>query len=86
MNVTPSGQPQTTNPMRRQKPQIPSLGPNLGKLGFTDLKPDSNDERKEDEPMNQQQQVPTIAAPPVKKPMMGLGLNLAGVKRDIDEQ
>ena len=32
----------------RVKPQIPSLGPNLGKLGFTDLKPDSNDERKEE--------------------------------------
>ena len=26
-----------------KKPQIPSLGPNLGSLGFTDLKKDDDD-------------------------------------------
>ena len=52
--------------MRRQKPQIPSLGPNLGKLGFTDLKPDSNDERKQEDPAKAepgfQQQPPGTSA------------------------
>ena len=33
-------------PVKRGKPQIPSLGPNLGKLGFTDLKNDSDDEKE----------------------------------------
>lgn len=44
-------EPFNSNPMKRVKPMIPNLGPNLGKLGFTDLKNDSNDERKVEEPV-----------------------------------
>ena len=37
-------------PTKRQKPQIPSLGPNLGKLGFTDLKMDDEPKQETDAP------------------------------------
>ena len=68
--------PQQTSGTARTRPQIPSLGPNLGKLGFTDLK-----EQPEDVIMDlpQEKEAPVVAAPPKKGPPMGLGLNLASV-------
>lgn len=89
---------QNQTEVRRQKPQIPSLGPNLGKLGFTDLKNDDSDNRNNkhgDTEMKNEQSTAKVAQPAFQPPAiqqkkpgmpMGLGLNLANVKREIDEQ
>ena len=45
--VAPAGSGQV-----RKKPQIPSLGPNLGKLGFTDLKMDDEIDNKDKDDVN----------------------------------
>jgi len=62
----------------RKKPMIPSLGPNLGKLGFTDLKNDEEDGDKVNEAVPAMQ-APPVTAAPRRGPPMGLGLNLASV-------
>lgn len=71
----------------KKKPQIPSLK-NLGALGFTDLKNDSDDDQNANKAVTEETKLTAIenSKPAIKKgpPMGGLGINLTSVKRDVD--
>ena len=70
----------------KKKPMIPSLGPNLGKLGFTDLQNDEDEKADEGAAAATQEPKPQEISNVAKKPMMGMGLNLAGVGRSNNEE
>ncbi len=85
--LTNNNAPAAFKQQAKKKPQIPSLK-NLGALGFTDLKNDDDDDQNANKAAAEETKLTAVdnSKLAIKKgpPMGGLGINLASVKRDVD--